>query len=100
MKKLILIAVLFFTGLTIFAQNKEAIYTESTEKVRLQDDFKEIALNELPQAIKASVSKFYPTASIEKVFLSEAGQYKLEMSLKNGTKGTLFADVDGNWLKI
>ena len=100
MKKVILVTVLSITALTTFAQDKGTAYTESSEKVRLQDVFKEIELDELPKAINASVIKYYPTAIIEKVFVNEAGQYKLDMSLKNGTKGSLFADDQGNWLDI
>ena len=81
-------ALLSIIVLPILAQNKGNAYIQSTEKVRLQDDFKGIELSELPQSIKASALKYYPTASIRKVFVSEAGQYKLQMSLKDGTKGT------------
>lgn len=100
MKKILLAAVLSITGLAAVAQDKGTVYSESAEKVRLQDVFTAIELSELPQAIIASVVKYYPTATINRAFVSKARQYKLEMSLKDGIKGTFFTDEQGNGLDI
>ncbi|MBM1104831.1 hypothetical protein JQC67_01650 [Aurantibacter crassamenti] len=95
--------------MTAFAQDEvteQAAETsvESTEAiadvVAAQDDFSEIAADELPEAVTAAVSKNYPTASIDKAYINESNQYKLEVSLQDGTAGTLYADDNGNWIEM
>lgn len=103
MKKLIFILALSMGTMTAFAQevSEEATETavEATEVVA-QDDFSEIAAEELPEAVTAAVAKNYPTASIDKAFMNESKQYKLEVSLEDGTAGTLYADENGNWIEM
>ncbi len=105
MKKLIFAAVLSLGSLTAFAQDTQAteaeeVQSEATEVVAAaQDDFSEIAVEELPEAVTAAVEKNYPTATINKAAVNEAKQYKLEVSLEDGTSGTLFADEEGNWIE-
>ena len=65
-----------------------------------QDDFSELMSDELPESVVAAVSKNYPTASIDKAYVNEANQYKLEVSLEDGTAGTLYADENGNWIEM
>ncbi len=65
-----------------------------------QNDFSEVATDELPESVTAAVSKNYPTASIDKAYVNEANQYKLEVSLEDGTAGTLYADENGNWIEM
>ncbi|WP_238934436.1 hypothetical protein [Aurantibacter crassamenti] len=109
MKKLIFVLALSMGTMTAFAQDEvteQAAETsvESTEAiadvVAAQDDFSEIAADELPEAVTAAVSKNYPTASIDKAYINESNQYKLEVSLQDGTAGTLYADDNGNWIEM
>ena len=99
MKKLIFAAVLSLGSLTAFAQDADAAQIDATEAVAAQDDYSEIAVEELPEAVTAAVSKNYPTATINKAYVNEAKQYKLEVSLEDGTSGTLYADENGNWIE-
>lgn len=100
MKKLIFAAMLSLGSLTAFAQDTEEVQAEATEVVAAaQDDFSEIAVEELPEAVTAAVEKNYPTATINKAYVNESKQYKLEVSLEDGTSGTLFADENGNWIE-
>jgi hypothetical protein len=73
---------------------------EATEAVAGQDEFSEVTAEELPESVTAAVSKNYPTASIDKAYVNEANQYKLEVSLEDGTAGTLYADENGNWIEM
>jgi len=73
---------------------------EETESVTAQGDFSEVSAEELPESVTAAVSKNYPTASIDKAYVNEANQYKLEVSLEDGTAGTLYADENGNWIEM
>ncbi len=101
MKKLVLLVALAFGSLTAFAQEAETEVAElATEVVTAQDDFSEVAVAELPEAVTAAVAKNYPTATIDKAYVNEAQQFKLEVSLEDGTSGTLYADAEGNWIEL
>lgn len=101
MKKLFFTAVLAFGSLTVFAQDADQAQVDNaTEVVVAQDDFSAIEISELPEAVAAAVAKSYPTATISKAYVNEAKQYKLEVALEDGTAGTLYADVDGNWIEL
>ncbi|WP_411029036.1 hypothetical protein [Spongiimicrobium sp. 3-5] len=99
MKKLIFAAAFSLVGLTAFAQEADESQADATEVVVAQDDFAEIATSELPEAVATAVTKNYPTATINKAYVNEAQQYKLEVSLEDGTSGTLYADAEGNWIE-
>jgi hypothetical protein len=102
MKKLIFVLALSLASFTSYAQEEATeAATEATEAVAAtQDDFSEIAADELPEAVTAAVAKNYPTANIDKAFVNESKQYKLEVSLEDGTSGTLYADENGNWIEM
>lgn len=101
MKKLMLVALMAFGTMTAFAQEAETAVEEVTSEVAaVQDDFTETAVDELPEEVTAAVAKNYPTASIDKAYVNEAKQYKLEVSLEDGTSGTLYADAEGNWIEL
>ncbi len=101
MKKLFFVAALAFGSVSVFAQDAEtAVEAVETEVVVAQDDFTEVAVEELPEAVSAAVAKNYPTATINKAYTNEANQFKLEVSLEDGTAGTLYADAEGNWIEI
>ena len=99
MKKVIFVFALALGSMTAFAQNTENVEAAAAEVVA-QDDFSEIAADELPEAVTAAVAKNYPTATIDKAFVNEAKQFKLEVSLEDGSSGTLYADESGNWIEM
>ena len=98
MKKVIFVFALALGSMTAFAQNTENV--EAAAEVVAQDDFSEIAAEEVPEAVTAAVAKNYPTATIDKAYVNEAKQFKLEVSLEDGTSGTLYADESGNWIEM
>ncbi len=129
MKNLMIAAVLSLGTMTAFAQEENAVEeagtaveetaTEATDAVdetateaveetteaaeaveTTQGEFAEIGAEELPESVTSAVSKNYPTASIDKAYVNEANQYKLEVSLEDGTAGTLYADENGNWIEM
>lgn len=101
MKKIIVVVALAFGSLTTFAQDAETSVEEvATEAAATQDEFSEMAVAELPEAVTAAVAKNYPTATIDKAYVNEAQQFKLEVSLEDGTSGTLYADAEGNWIEL
>ncbi|WP_431125174.1 hypothetical protein [Flagellimonas flava] len=101
MKNLILTTVLSFVGLSAFAQDVAINEVESvTTEIALTQDFQEIDVADLPAAVITAVKKDYPTATINKAYKNESNQFKLELSLKDGASGTVYADADGNWIEL
>ncbi|MCG2460221.1 hypothetical protein K8352_05635 [Flavobacteriaceae bacterium F89] len=104
MKNLILATVLSLGSLTVFAQeansNNREVRKEVSNVATSQDNFTEVATSDLPEAITAAVAKNYPTAKINKAYVNNAKQYKLEVALQDGTIGTLYSDEKGNWIDI
>ncbi|MUH35323.1 hypothetical protein D9O36_05680, partial [Zobellia amurskyensis] len=98
MKKLFITSVFALGSLTAFAQEEqatEAVDAAATEAVA-QDAFTEVALEEVPEAVTAMVETNYPGATINAAHKNEADQYKLEVSLEDGTSGALIVDEEGN----
>nr|WP_299344723.1 hypothetical protein [Allomuricauda sp.] len=102
MKKLILASVLSFIGFMATAQDGVAeVQTDETTTVIVSaQDFEEISVSDLPEAVVAAVTKDYPTASIDKAYKNASNQFKLELSLQDGTSGTVYADAEGNWIEM
>ena len=101
MRKLFLATVLSFVGFAATAQEEtaEAQIDETVVEATVQD-FEEISVSDLPEAVTAAVAKDYPTATVNKAYKNASEQYKLELSLEDGTSGTLYADAEGNWIEI
>ena len=101
MKKLILASAFAFVGLTGIAQTGEEVaMAETTVVSATQDSFSEIETSALPEAVSSAVSSNYPSATIDKAYVNDQKQYKLKVSLEDGTSGTLYADENGNWIEM
>lgn len=100
MKKIILSAAIVLGSLSTFAQTstvKKVEKIETTTQV-VKENFTEIKLEKVPEAIQVALKTAYPAAVIEKAFVDEKKEFKLE--IKNGDqKATVYADADGNWIK-
>lgn len=97
MKKLFITSVFALGSLTAFAQEEQAAEAQAaaaTEAVA-QDSFSEIALEEVPEAITTMIATNYPGATIDKAHKNEENQYKIEVSLEDGTSGALLLDEEG-----
>ncbi|MBT9190585.1 hypothetical protein, partial [Zobellia russellii] len=83
-------------SLTAFAQEEQATEAQDTATEAVaQEEFSEVALEEVPEAVTAMVETNYPGATINKAHKNEANQYKLEVSLEDGTSGALIVDEEG-----
>jgi hypothetical protein len=101
MKNLILAAALSLGTLTAFAQDTEAENAQNAAtEATVQDNFTEVSVSDLPEAIPAAVTKSYPTAKIQKAYVNESKQYKLEVALEDGSTVTLFVDENGNGIDM
>lgn len=101
MKKLIIMVVFSIVGFTTYAQEDSETQKQQSESVtQAQDDFTQITESNVPQAVKDAVKKYYPTAIMNTAYKNKSDQYKLEMTLEDGTTGILYFDKDGNSIDL
>jgi hypothetical protein len=98
MKKLILSAVIVLGSLSIYASN-ETTPKQVKTVVSAQAEYTEVSAEAVPPAVKTALQTAYPGAKLNKAFVNEKKEYKLEISVGD-QKATVFSDVNGNWLKI
>ncbi len=99
MKKLVFTAALAFGSLSMIAATTPIFGNEIITTV-MNQDFTEIAIEELPSAITEALAKDHPGATIEKAFVNEEAKYKLEVTKEDGSAVELYADAEGNWLEM
>ena len=61
-----------------------------------QGEFTEITIEEVPEAVSTMIETNYPGATMDGAHKNEAGHYKVEVSLEDGTSGALIVDEEGN----
>lgn len=98
MKKLILSAVILFGTMSIHA-NVLPVAKELKATVTVQSEYTEVTADAVPAAVKTALQTAYPGAKLDKAFVNEKKEYKLEISVGD-QKATVYSDVNGNWLKI
>ncbi|MBP0903733.1 hypothetical protein ACFSKN_04025 [Mariniflexile gromovii] len=97
MKKLILTVAILASGISTFALSNNILPTEGISVV-MNEEFKEIAVDKLPAAVKSAVEKDFASATISKAYVNSKEQYKLEITIEESTS-TVYADKEGNWLE-
>jgi hypothetical protein len=96
MKNLFLSAAIVLGSLTSFASTTP-ISNTIVKTISIQEEYKEIKLEELPAAITAALKKENPDAVITKAYKNEKSEYKLDITV--GEKvSNLYANADGTWL--
>lgn len=97
MKKVILSAAIVLGGWASFA-NTAVVAPQIDEVVlTLQEEYKEIKAEELPQAVKDALAADFQTATLDKAYVNTKLEYKLEITV-DGAASTVYADKDGNWI--
>ena len=101
MRKLILTVTvaLLTSGVSVFAVNN--INNNNADEIVVvvtNNDFKEITVKELPEAVSSAILKDFSTATVLKIYVNGSEQYKIILSV-NGTENVVYADKVGNWLK-
>ncbi len=104
MKKLILSAAIFLGSLSAFAQVSATTKTEVTTQTApaqatqsVEEKYTEIRAEEVPAAVSSALKKAFPTAKLDKAYVNEKKEYKLEVTV--GEKaGALYADAAGKWI--
>lgn len=98
MKKVILSVAIVLGSLSIYAAT--LTITEPVVKVVIvQDGYTEISEDTVPAAVKTALQKAYPDVKLDKAYVNEKKEYKLEISVGD-QKATVYSDVNGNWIKI
>ncbi|MEO6175623.1 MAG: hypothetical protein ABIP27_10785 [Flavobacterium circumlabens] len=95
MKKLILSAAIVLGTMSMQAGNtyvkSAVIQSEIT-----QDEYKEI--DAVPAAIKTALDNAYPGVKLEKAYVNEKKEYKIDIIVRE-EKSTVYTDAKGNILK-
>lgn len=98
MKKLILSAVILLGTMSIHA-NVLPVSEDVKTTVNIQSEYTEVTVDAVPAAVKTALQTAYPGAKLDKAFVNDKKEYKLEISVAD-QKATVYSDVNGNWLKI
>lgn len=98
MKKLILSAAILLGSLSAFANNINESQLISSIETIVQDEFTEIAVDAVPDAVKATVETVMAGAVIEKAYINENKEYKLDIKTVDQNT-TIFTDASGAILK-
>lgn len=95
MKKLILSAAILLGGLSMQAGNV-ALTSSMVQSVNIQDEYKEV--DAVPAAIKTALDEAYPGVKLDKAYVNEKKEYKIEITVR-GEKSTVYTDATGKILK-
>ncbi|MFC0778205.1 hypothetical protein [Flavobacterium sp. HJSW_4] len=98
MKKLILSAIVVFGTMSMHA-NVLPVSQNAKSTVTIQSEYTEVTVDAVPAPVKTALQTAYPGAKLEKAFVNDKKEYKLEISVGD-QKATVYSDVNGNWLKI
>jgi len=100
MRKLILTVTvaLLTSGVSVFAINNINNNANEIIVVVVNDDFKEVALADLPEAVSNAILKDYSTATVVTSYVNKSNQYKIDLMVDE-TEVSVYADKEGNWLK-
>lgn len=100
MKKLVFATALALGSLTRGTAATPIIFHDGIMEAIFTQDYKEVAVSDVPAAITDALEASYAGATLNKAYVNEDDKYKLEVSLEDGTAMELFADAEGNWLEM
>ncbi|MFC4477970.1 hypothetical protein [Flavobacterium chungangensis] len=98
MKKLILSAIVVLGTLSMQG-NVLPVSPNTKATVAIQSEYTEVTVDAVPAPVKTALQTAYPGAKLDKAFVNDKKEYKLEISVGD-QKATVYSDVNGNWLKI
>ena len=95
MKKLILSAAILLGGVSMQAENV-VVTSSMVQSVNVQHEYKEV--DAVPAAIKTALDEAYPGVKLDKAYVNEKKEYKIEITVR-GEKSTVYTDATGKILK-
>lgn len=96
MKRLFLSVAIVAASLTSFAST--TILNSNEIITIVEEEYTEITSDKLPEAVLSAIKNSYPDATIDKAYVNEKKEYKIEISVGD-QKAAVFADANGNWIK-
>jgi len=90
---------LSLTSIIACGQEHKTVMGNGTEIGVAQDKFSEIGATELPEAVTKAVGTYYPSAVIHKAFVNSSQQFRLDLVMEKGRRGTVYADNNGEWIE-
>ena len=95
MKKLMITATIVIGTLSMQA-GTTFIKTTKVQLETTQEEYKEI--DAVPAAIKTALDNAYPGVKLEKAYVNEKKEYKIEIVVRD-VKSVVYTDAQGNILK-
>ncbi len=95
MKKSIVLAAVVLGSFSTFATTTLPISNLIAKIAVIGEEFKEIKIEEVPDAVKVALKTVQPDAVLDKAFVNEKKEYKLEITVKD-QKATVYSDAAGN----
>lgn len=97
MKKVVIAGALILGGFSLITATTPPVKNIKLEIV--QDNFKEIAVSDLPIAVTDAVSADFSEATIAKAYVNDAKEYKLILSIDGDFK-TIYVNESGEWINM
>ncbi len=72
------------------------IFHDGIMELVIAQEFTEIAVKDVPTAVLEGLEKDHMGATIQKAYVNEDLEYKLEVALEDGSTSTFYFDADGN----
>lgn len=99
MKKIVLVSAFALGSFASFAATPVIFHDGIAEDIyEVQDEFQEIDVAEVPQAITDALVADFPGAELSKAYKNEASEYKLEVVVGEEVS-TLYANESGEWIQ-
>lgn len=92
---------LLFSTQTVSAQEVPQVEVEATVEQHMQEDFRQIEIQELPAEVQQAVERDFTGAVIAEAHVKEyegEQKFKLKITTADGEDKELYADAQGNWI--
>ncbi len=101
MRKLIIALAIAFGTLTVTnAQSSSSDTPTKAQVASVQDDYKEVNVSDLPQAVKDAFAKDLEGVVVSQAYANQKGEFKLVVTTTNDVSKILFANEQGEWIKM
>lgn len=100
MKKIVFATALAIGSLSMGTAATPIIFHDGIMEEIMSQDYKEIAVTDVPTPIIESLQTDYAGAVLTKAYVNESDTYKLEVTTEDGSLMELYADAEGNWVEM
>ena len=100
MKKIVFATALAIGSLSMGTAATPIIFHDGIMEEIMSQDYKEIAVTDVPTPIIESLQTDYAEAVLTKAYVNENDTYKLEVTTEDGSLMELYADAEGNWVEM